>query len=64
MGFKSNPNWGMRVMLHQGRVVFFSVCAAHLQDCVCVLCNKRGATGVNMLEKSDLGQRPCLQLSR
>lgn len=69
------PSWlrVLRVTLIEGggwcytRVCFvfvFLVCAARLQDCVCVLCNKRLATGVNMLEKSDLGQWPCLHLSR
>lgn len=44
----------------QGGVCVFVQRALRIAFCW----NKCRATGVNMLEKSDLGQRPCLHLSR
>lgn len=52
-------------MSHGGGLFFFFWFVQRASRIVFVFCAiSAGATGVNMLEKSDLGQRPCLHLSR
>ena len=70
--FKKRLHSGRRVIIQRGGAFFFffrllSLCSVWWGlcwlICFCVSCKKCGDTGVNMLEKSDLGQWSCLHLS-